>query len=225
MHAGIPATVALVAAALLATPAAAAGILYAFDWDGGIGNAFSATGMLVLDAAIGVGQDFDTGDVVSFDVELFDGTTSVAMASYPPSEFSLGFDAIVGTRTAGGLALDDFLVTPGSVFFGCTSSNCLGGTVRFKTPATGETEIDYPSIQAAQDSFVVTLLPEPGARVGGCGPSARPRGAVRSAAPAGGAGRAADASRPSRSGARGILRRCTGPGRSPCFGVFATLSF
>lgn len=156
---------ALAAATCLASTGAAAGTLFEFHWDGGSGNELSATGVLELDDAIGVGQSFDTEDVTSIEVELFDGATPVGTATHPP--FDIGFDAIVGTRTAAGLNLDDFLVSPEGIFFGCTAGNCLSAEVRFKTAMTGEFEIEYPSIQAARDSFVVVELPEPTAPAAG----------------------------------------------------------
>lgn len=131
---------------------------YDFSWSG---NSFSATGILELDDAIDVGEDFALGDVVSFELELFDGASSVASLSFPP--FDPPFHTIEGTRNASSLSIDDLIVSGFAILFGCEAGDCLSGVVWFDTPATNDAQVDFGSTPAARASFVFTETPEPGA--------------------------------------------------------------
>ena len=133
-----------------------AGTLYAFGWSG---NSFSATGTLELDDAVGIGSPFTTGDVLAFELELFDGAAPVASLAFPP--FDLPFDTIEGTRNESTLSITDLVVSDFGILFGCTAGDCLSGVVFFATPSTPGAEVDFGSIEAARASFVFTELPEP----------------------------------------------------------------
>lgn len=133
-----------------------AATLYDFDWSG---NSYSATGTMVLDGSIGVGEPFTTTDVLAFELELFDGAVSVASLQFPP--FDLPFHTIVGTRNASDLSIDDLVVSDFGILFGCTAGDCLSGAVFFSTPSTPGVEVDFGSIEAARASFVFTEAPEP----------------------------------------------------------------
>jgi hypothetical protein len=146
---------ALVCAAFFAGSASAA-TFYDFSWtDGG---SLSATGFLSLDDSVGVGEPFDKGDVLAFDLELFDGAVSRGTGHFPP--FNPTFHALKGTRAAASLAIVDLYVsTPSIPQFGCDAGDCLGGAVFFE-----QTTVDFGSTAAARASFVFTqTTPEPGA--------------------------------------------------------------
>jgi hypothetical protein len=137
-------------------PVASAGILYDFAWSG---NSFSASGTLELDDTVGIGSPFTTGDVLAFELELFDGAAPVASLAFPP--FDLPFDTIEGTRNESTLSITDLVVSDFGTLFGCTGGDCLSGVVFFATPSTPGAEVDFGSIEAARASFVFTELPEP----------------------------------------------------------------
>ena len=137
-------------------PVASAGIFYDFAWSG---NSFSASGTLELDDTVGVGTPFTTGDVLAFELELFDGAVPVGSLAFPP--FGLPFDTIEGTRTASTLSITDLVVSESGILFGCDAGDCLSGAVFFSTPSTPDALVDFGSIEAARASFVFTEAPEP----------------------------------------------------------------
>jgi len=140
---------------LLGAPAGAA-TLYDFVWSG---NAFSATGSLALDDAIGVGDPFTEADVLDFELALVTGGSVVATLAFPPFE---GFDTIRGTRSGAGLSIRDLVVGDGIALFGCNAGDCLSGEMFFDTPATPGGLVDFGSAEAARASFVFTEVPAPG---------------------------------------------------------------
>jgi hypothetical protein len=150
-------TLAVAAAAFLAQSAGAA-TLYDFDWSGG--EAYSATGSVVLSGAVGVGDPFDAGDVVALDVELFDGAASVGTIGFADLQ---GGDILEGTRNASTLSITDIYLTAFAVSFGCNGPGCLFGLVQFHTPSTGSSNVDFGTAEAAQASFHFTEVPEPAA--------------------------------------------------------------
>ena len=148
---------AVVVAVMVLFAQSASATLYDFMWSG---NSFSATGTLELSNAVGIGASFDKSDVLSFQVELFDGAVSVAMDSFPPFD---DFDALKGTRNPSSLSINDLIVSEPGIFFGCDAGDCLSGRVAFGTPSTSGAKVDFGSIAAARASFVFTEVPEPGA--------------------------------------------------------------
>jgi len=132
-----------------------AATLYDFTWSDG--DSLSAIGSLILGDSVGVGDPFDVGDVISFDLELFDGAVSQGTGAFPP--FDPVFHALEGTRAASSLAIVDFYVSvPFGIRLGCDAEDCLSGGVFFLAM-----NVDFGSIAAARGSFVFTEIPEPGA--------------------------------------------------------------
>ena len=143
-------------ALLLAGSASAGSVIYDFSWSGG--QSFTASGTLLLSDSVGVGSPFELADVVSFQLELFDGGSSVGTGSFPP--FDETFHALEGTRQASSLDINDLIVTvPFGITFGCDAGDCLSGRVAFESFAT---TVDFGSRQAAQESFVFSEVPAPG---------------------------------------------------------------
>ena len=143
-------------ALLLAGTASAGSVIYDFSWSGG--ESFTASGTLLLSDSVGVEDPFDLGDVVSFEIELFDDGSSVGAGTFPP--FDEVFHALDGTRKASSLSINDLIVTvPFGITFGCDVGDCLSGRVAFESFGT---TVDFGSRQAAQESFVFTEVPEPG---------------------------------------------------------------
>ena len=145
---------AVVAVAVFFAQSASAGILYDFSWGF---DSLSATGTMELNSSVGIGESFDISDVLAIDLELFDGGVSVQTIASPPDEFDPPFDTIKGTRNASNLSMIDFVLSFGPLF-GCTAGDCLSGEVFFP----GVPPVDFGSITAARESFVLTELPEPG---------------------------------------------------------------
>jgi len=129
---------------------------YDFSWSG---DSFSATGIMELSDAIGVGDPFDSGDVLALKIDLFDGGVFVGMVGFP----SQSFDVLEGTRNESSLSITDLLldvVGPGATLFGCEAPGCLFGRVLFQTPSTLSGQVEFGTTMAAQESFVFTV-PEP----------------------------------------------------------------
>jgi hypothetical protein len=134
---------------------ATAATLFDFHWSDGASR--SATGSLVLDDSVGVGDPFDKDDVIAFDVELVDGTTSAGTGHFPP--FDPDFHALMGTRSASALNVTDLYVSvPFGIRFGCDVGDCLSGRVYFNAAT-----VEFGTIPAARASFEFVEVPEPGA--------------------------------------------------------------
>jgi hypothetical protein len=144
-------------AALCLAPGARAGILYDFSFSF---EQYSASGTLVLSDTVGVGEEFSSEDVELYELELFNDSSSVGAAEFPPFE---GFGVVEGTRNASSLSMSDLVVSePFGIIFGCTASDCLfTGEIFFTSAPGGRLEIGTP--QAALDSFVFIEVPEPNA--------------------------------------------------------------
>jgi hypothetical protein len=144
----------ILACTALYAPSASAATFYDFMWSDG--GSLSATGFLALDDAVGVGDPFDTSDVLEFDLELFEGGISQGTGEFPP--FDPDFHALEGTRGVSGLSIVDLYVSvPFGIRFGCEAGDCLSGRVFFEA-----TVVDFGSTAAARASFVFTEVPEPG---------------------------------------------------------------
>ncbi len=147
--------VAVVALTVFFTQSADA-TMYNFSWSG---DSFSASGTMVLSNAIGVGDPFDSADVLTLEIDLFDDGVFVGMVNFP----SQIFDILEGTRNASSLSITDLLLdvaAAGSTLFGCEAPGCLFGRVLFQTPSTRSGQVEFGSTMAAQESFVFTV-PEP----------------------------------------------------------------
>ena len=151
---GLLAVVAALAVPCLA-PRANAGVLYDFSFSF---EQYSASGTLILSDAVAVGAEFDSDDVESYVLELFNDGISVATGDFPFDNFNV----VEGTRNASSLSISDLVVSETGIIFGCTVGDCLFDVEVFFTSAPGG-QLDVGTAQAVRDSFVFIEVPEPSA--------------------------------------------------------------